>query len=124
MGNCSNERSAFYGRRSRRGEGPKGLISRMLHLRKASRHDAKLRGGEPIKDSAEDMLRQWYLQHGKCAACNGPLELLEAAYDHCHETGKGRGFTHRVCNQIEGFMRGMSPGEIKAFVKWVLKLRS
>jgi hypothetical protein len=52
------------------------------------------------------------LQGGVCAICKRPLEG-NTCIDHDHATNENRGLLCRVCNTIEGFIRGrgMTPEE-------------
>jgi len=44
-------------------------------------------------------------QGGKCLLCGKQFESIkEAAWDHDHSTGKGRGLLHRGCNVFLGFI--------------------
>jgi hypothetical protein len=118
--------------RRRAGSGPLGLLSRMRALLAVQKRYSKAVGYAPPNVTAEQMLEQWELQNGKCAACKGPLKPLlgadnrlhplSAAYDHSHETGEGRGFIHRGCNQIEGLFVNMSDEEVSNYVSWIMKI--
>lgn len=44
-----------------------------------------------------------YIKQGtKCALCRMPINVGEAALDHCHKTGVLRGTLHRGCNAMLG----------------------
>lgn len=111
------------------GANKRGTISRMRWLITSSRRAAKSWGGEPIKTSPADMIRQWEEQKGNCKACAKPLMGLrrpdlrhithdDTVYDHDHDTGEGRGFIHSYCNLAEGYTKKMTDEEFLNFVRY------
>ena len=107
-----------------RGEGSKGLISRMSHLLVSARGAAKKgRYKHPIIEPKE-LLYMWQMQSNKCAACLGPFkDIFAARLDHNHETGEVRGFIHDHCNIVEGRTLKMSDKEFKNLIDFINKIR-
>jgi hypothetical protein len=61
-----------------------------------------------IKAYGTDGKDLWDKQKGLCAICEEPLPSRynrEAALDHCHETGKVRGWLCRACNVAIGKLK-------------------
>lgn len=110
-------------RRQYSGEGDRGLLGRMLYLASAHKNVFKKCGYAPPNVSAEQMLIMWTEQNHLCAACKGPLKLLDAHFDHCHETGEPRGFLHKHCNQTEGCILKMSNEELKNYMNYIGRIR-
>lgn len=115
----------------RAGGGPLGLLSRMRAILAVQKRYSKAVGYTQPNVTPEQMVVQWEAQDGKCVACGGllqPLLMIDnrkksgAAYDHDHETGEGRGFTHRGCNLIEGLFVKMSNEEVSNYVSWIMKI--
>lgn len=52
-------------------------------------------------EGADRVLDLWHLCGGVCACCREPSETT-LHLDHCHETGRLRGFVCRVCNTCIG----------------------
>lgn len=128
-------RSAKFSRdrnkRRTHGETPKGLLGLMDYRLIVSRRHAEIERYAPPDTTAEKMVSEWLLQDGKCAACGGPLGSLvatrnEAAvhYEHCHETGKTRGFVHKHCNFAEAAFLKMSNEEMGIFIDWIKKVQN
>jgi hypothetical protein len=107
----------------RQGRGSKGLLGRMQYLLTAQKRVARIRKHEPPKVNPPEMLLQWNSQCSSCVICGGPLELLKACYDHNHETGEGRGFTHTHCNLIEGYTLPLSDCEFERMIEFLRKIR-
>jgi hypothetical protein len=103
----------------RQGVGPNGLLDRMKALIRDSKQNARRSGHVPVKASAENLMDAWNLQEGLCAACRLPLNLFQACYDHNHETGKGRGFIHYACNNVEGILKNMPRENRGIFLEWL-----
>lgn len=102
-----------------KGLGRFGLLSRMRHIISGSKQNAKRFGYKPICDAPEVLVVHWDEQHGFCKACGSPLELLNADYDHDHETGLGRGFIHHQCNVAEGSIAPLTDDEILNLIHYV-----
>ena len=66
-----------------------------------------------IKASEVRGLREAQLkkQRGICPLCKVKIELDQAAYDHCHQTGHLRMVLHRTCNSVEG--------KIHNWMRWI-----
>ena len=71
---------------------------------------------EPYED-AERILELWQTCGGACACCgrqvDGALHL-----DHCHDTGRMRGFICKTCNTCIGFV-GESASRLVSMAAWV-----
>jgi hypothetical protein len=103
------------------GKGPSGLLGRMKFILIKSKYYAKKSGHKPAHITAEDMVKQWQTQKGKCAACCMKLNLMRACFDHNHKTGEPRGFIHRICNMAEGQL--LLVPNLKNFLTWYRKTR-
>jgi hypothetical protein len=102
------------------GIGPSGLLGRMKILIKNSNVNAKRENGYiPLKTTPEMLVAEWECQKGRCIACDLPLELLEAHYDHDHDSGEGRGFIHPSCNMIEGILGSLPKNNRERLLNWV-----
>ena len=95
-------------RKHDRGEGKLGLLGRMTHLLQMGCWHAEKKGYLPPDVSREEMVEMWHAQKGFCVACDKPLLILKAHFDHDHNTGESRGFVHPYCNKVEGQMKDMS----------------
>jgi hypothetical protein len=112
------------------GRGKMGLLGRMKNLLRGSEWVSAHRGYNPPQTTPEQMVKEWEAQDGKCAACHGTLKLFGtvkshdgACYDHCHKTGKPRGFIHRWCNTAEGAINRMSSDEFLIFSRWIQSIK-
>lgn len=111
------------------GSGPEGLLGRMKAALNSLRGAARRKGYTAPDVTPEQMVVQWLSQKGICAACKGILKtncknLRWPHYDHCHETGRGRGFVHRWCNWAEACFRHMSKTERLSFLSWIEDLEN
>jgi hypothetical protein len=115
--------------RRTRGQGPKGLLSRMKYILSKLIDDSKRSGYQPPNVSPEQMVTQWEVQKGLCVACLGPIKLFGtrkepgANYDHNHETGEGRGFMHGHCNAIEGYQLRLLDSEFEKLFSYLRRQR-
>lgn len=113
------------GKNWKNGTGPSGLLTRMKRLLSNSNYRIKNElGYATINRTAEQLLSEWALQNGKCAACDAPLDLYGASYDHNHETGEGRGFVHDWCNKIEGYMLRLGNQDFDNYIEWIKKIHN
>jgi hypothetical protein len=84
------------------GRDNKGSIAwatRMLHSGKSR---ASKRGHAPPEWNVEEVVMLWELADGRCLICSSASVLC---LDHCHTTGKLRGFVCSSCNLTIGFGR-------------------
>jgi hypothetical protein len=91
----------------------------MRVLIKNSKTNAARDKSEPAHVTPQRLVAEWESQKGLCAACRLPLSLLDAQYDHDHETGEGRGFLHVSCNMIEGLLGKIPPTNRGYLLNWM-----
>lgn len=70
-------------------------------------------GISPVKQ-----LHMWEAQKGLCALCQTELNFRKAHLDHCHETGRVRGFLCASCNKGLGFFKD-SPTVLRAAISYL-----
>lgn len=89
-------------------------LNRLKCLLTGARHKAKQRGHAPPDDPTRDMPVE-------CEACGkeaSPLRL-----DHCHQTGKFRGWLCNECNLAIGLL-GDSPQKMRAAADYIERHKS
>lgn len=91
-----NTRCRNYRRRS-----VKTLAGRVDHAIRDSRRPGRERGYKPIRCPAEKLVAAFKEQNGECAICgqsDGETRSLRLRPDHCHKTGRFRGWLCHRCN--------------------------
>jgi Recombination endonuclease VII len=106
--------------RARRGEGQRGLVSRMCYLLSAARKTAKKHGYLPPNITPERAVAAWKKQRGRCAWTGRPVSLLQAKLEHNHQTGEFRGFVMQDVNVTEGSLIKLTPQEQALFIERAL----
>jgi hypothetical protein len=71
--------------------------------------------------SVEEYEARLASQGGRCASCGGVFSASETPHlDHCHHTGKLRGFVHQTCNMGMGLFQD-DPGKLRAAADYIEK---
>jgi len=104
--------AAVYNAAYRRGEGPRGLITRMEWLLGRQRRKAKDEGYAPPDTTPEEMVKMWEDQKGRCAITGRPITLFNCHISHDHDTGKVHGFVLNHVNTLEGHIKDLTREEI------------
>lgn len=108
-------------RKRARGESRQGILARMKSLIWRIQGNAKDRGYVGVVDAPERAVELWHAQKGKCAACACCIVLVggnNCNLDHCHRTGKLRGFLCRSCNLAEGLLARYSTRQFNLFCNY------
>jgi hypothetical protein len=53
----------------------------------------------------EQLATAYEQQGGKCPICTNPIELMDSAIDHNHQSGEFRGILCKTCNRALGLFR-------------------
>lgn len=105
-------------KRVRCGEGKSGVLGRMRYLLSCANRRARYAGHATLNTTAEEMVEMWLLQKDQCAACGRRLFLLQADFDHSHETGEARGFLCHACNVLEGYSKDYTKEQFSGFCRY------
>jgi Recombination endonuclease VII len=66
----------------------------------------------------EEQAQLFEKQEGRCGICREQLTLRSAHLDHCHRTGRIRGFLCSDCNRGLGLLRD-DPDRLRLAIDWI-----
>jgi hypothetical protein len=116
IGMCQNHYSA-----KARG-GLLGVDRRITHILASTRASAKKRGYAAVTTPRAEIVtfaERWIEQGRQCCLCRKAIPEGEEVLDHDHQTGRFRGFLHRLCNMVVGVADAVGDSLVEALADYL-----